>query len=54
MTHRFKTRLEQAHERGNYEALLALVPYAKLIGIECTRQGDELLFRLPANKDNIG
>ena len=52
--HRFKTRLEQAHERGNYGALLDLIPYAKLIGIECTRQGDELLFRLPANKDNIG
>ena len=54
MTHRFKTRLEQAHERGDYEALLNLIPYAKLIGIECTRLGDELLFRLPANKDNIG
>ncbi|WP_460060846.1 PaaI family thioesterase [Pseudomonas sp. H2_H09] len=54
MTHRFKTRLEQAHERADYEALLNLIPYAKLIGIECTRLGDELLFRLPANKDNIG
>lgn len=54
MTHRFKTRLEQAHERGNYKALLDLIPYAKLIGIECTRLGDELLFRMPANKDNIG
>ena len=54
MTHRFKTRLEQAHERGDYEALINLIPYAKLIGIECTRLGDELLFRLPANKDNIG
>ena len=54
MTHQFKTRLQQAHERGNYEALLNLIPYAKLIGIECTRLGDELLFRMPANKDNIG
>jgi len=54
MTHQFKTRLQQAHDRGNYEALLNLIPYAKLIGIECTRQGDELLFRMPANKDNIG
>lgn len=54
MTHRFKTRLEQAHAHGNYEALLGLIPYAKLIGIECTRLGDELLFRLPASKDNIG
>jgi len=54
MTHRFKTRLQQAHERGNYETLLNLIPYARLIGIECTRLGDELLFRMPANKDNIG
>lgn len=54
MTHRFKTRLEQALDRGNYDALLELVPYARLIGIECTRLGDELLFRLPASKDNIG
>ena len=54
MTHHFKTRLEQAHQRGSYEALLDLIPYAKLIGIECTRLGDELLFRLPAHKDNIG
>ncbi|KRP42472.1 uncharacterized domain 1-containing protein [Pseudomonas libanensis] len=54
MTHRFKTRLEQALARGNYDVLLDLVPYAKLIGVECTRLGDELLFRLPASKDNIG
>lgn len=54
MTHQFKTRLQQAHERGNYDALLNLIPYARLIGIECTRLGDELLFRMPANKDNIG
>ncbi|WP_338486535.1 PaaI family thioesterase [Pseudomonas trivialis] len=54
MTHRFHNRLEQAHARGDYAALLELIPYAKLIGIECTRQGDELLFCLPTNKDNIG
>lgn len=54
MTHQFKTRLQQAHARGNYEALLEQIPYAKLIGIQCTRQGDELLFCMPANKDNIG
>lgn len=34
--------------------LLELAPYARLTGIECTRLGDELLFRLPANQDNIG
>jgi acyl-coenzyme A thioesterase PaaI-like protein len=54
MTDTFKEQLQQAHERGNYASLLHLLPYAKLIGVECSRVGDELLFRLPANKDNIG
>ncbi|MDD0974048.1 PaaI family thioesterase [Pseudomonas fontis] len=47
-------QLREAHGQGNYEPLLALIPYAGLIGIECTREGDDLLFRLPANQDNIG
>jgi len=54
MTDNFKEQLQQAHERGDYASLLHLIPYAKLIGVECSRVGDELLFRLPANKDNIG
>lgn len=54
MSHQFRSRLEQAVQCGDYAALLSHIPYAKLIGIECTRQGDELLFCLPANQDNIG
>jgi acyl-coenzyme A thioesterase PaaI-like protein len=54
MTDTFKEQLQQAHEGGDYASLLHLLPYAKLIGVECSRVGDELLFRLPANKDNIG
>jgi acyl-coenzyme A thioesterase PaaI-like protein len=50
----FKEQLQQAHEQGEYAPLLNLIPYAGLIGVECSRVGDELLFRLPANKDNIG
>ncbi|CAI8835867.1 Thioesterase [Pseudomonas sp. IT-P12] len=46
--------LQQAHEKGEYAALLQLIPYAQLIGVECSRVGDDLLFRLPANRDNIG
>lgn len=49
-----RQRLNEAHAIGNYEPLLALIPYAGLIGIECMREGDDLLFRLPANPDNIG
>ncbi|KII38157.1 thioesterase [Pseudomonas fluorescens] len=54
MSESFKEQLQQAHERGDYGPLLDLIPYAQLIGVECSRVGDELLFRLPANKDNIG
>ncbi|WP_095078746.1 PaaI family thioesterase [Pseudomonas sp. Irchel s3h17] len=54
MSDNFKAQLQQAHERGDYASVLHLIPYAKLIGVECSRVGDELLFRLPANKDNIG
>ena len=48
------TLVRQAHEKNDYDALLSLIPYAKLIGIECLRLGDDMVFRLPANKDNIG
>ncbi|VVQ06783.1 hypothetical protein PS918_04767 [Pseudomonas fluorescens] len=54
MTDTFQEQLRQAHEQGDYSSLLQLIPYAMLIGVECSRVGDELLFRLPANKDNIG
>ncbi|GGU74497.1 thioesterase [Pseudomonas laurentiana] len=47
-------QLRAAHAEGNYAPLLALIPYAGLIGIECSRQGEDLLFRLPASPDNIG
>ncbi|NUU36005.1 PaaI family thioesterase [Pseudomonas sp. C2B4] len=54
MTDGFQAQLQKAHEQGDYAPLLQLIPYATLIGVECSRVGDELLFRLPANKDNIG
>ncbi|MFY0731353.1 PaaI family thioesterase [Pseudomonas sp. NFX15] len=54
MTDTLQDQLRKAHEQGDYAALLQLIPYAALIGVECSRVGDELLFKLPANKDNIG
>lgn len=54
MTIDFKDQVRQAREQDSYVTLFELIPYARLIGIECSRQDDELLFRLPANKDNIG
>ncbi|MHC8306580.1 PaaI family thioesterase [Pseudomonas sp. PB3P13] len=54
MTETFNEQLQQTHAQGDYAPLLQLIPYAGLLGVECSRVGDELLFRLPANKDNIG
>jgi acyl-coenzyme A thioesterase PaaI-like protein len=54
MSDDFQEQVQRAHQQGDYAQLLQLIPYARLIGIECSRQGDELLFRLPANRDNIG
>ena len=54
MTDITQEQLRRACEQGDYALLLASIPYAQLIGVQCTRQGDDLLFRLPANKDNIG
>ena len=46
--------VKEAHASNDYDALLKMVPYARLIGIECLRLGDEMVFRLPKNQDNIG
>lgn len=50
----FNALLSEAHTRNDYSALIDLVPYARLIGIECLRLGDDMVFRLPAQADNIG
>lgn len=54
MTNTTQEQLRRACEQGDYALLLASIPYARLIGVDCTREGDALVFRLPANKDNIG
>ena len=46
--------VREAHEQKNYDPLISLIPYAKLLGIECLRLGDDMVFRLLANQDNIG
>jgi len=54
MSDDLRERVRLAHEQNNYAQLFELIPYAALIGIECSRLGDELIFRLPASKNNIG
>ncbi|WP_397448396.1 PaaI family thioesterase [Pseudomonas sp. NA-150] len=50
----FKAQVRQARQQGDYQALFELIPYARLIGIQCTLTDGEWLFCLPANPDNIG
>ena len=37
--------VREAHEKNDYDSLLSLIPYAKLIGIECLRLGDDKIGR---------
>ncbi len=43
-----------AHESKDYDPLIDAIPYARLLGIRCLRLGDDAIFHLPANPDNIG
>ena len=43
-----------AHQTGDYDALIEQIPYARLIGIRVLRLGEEMIFHLPLNRDNIG
>ncbi len=40
--------------RNHYAGVLAQVPYAQFIGMECEQFGDELVFRLPPKPSNLG
>lgn len=46
--------LKYARETGDFSRLLASIPYAGFIGLECDRFGDDLIFRLPAKEENLG
>ncbi len=52
--HALREQLRLAHESNDYAPLLALIPYAGLIGIQCSREEGGVLFCLPAKRDNIG
>ncbi|MCJ1877829.1 PaaI family thioesterase [Pseudomonas nitroreducens] len=43
-----------AHESKDYDPLIDAIPYARLLGIRCLRLGDDAIFHLPANPENIG
>lgn len=49
-----KEIVKKATELNDFSHLLEHVPYAKFIGMEVARFGDELVFQLPAKDENIG
>jgi len=46
--------IQQARANKSFDALIAEVPYAKLIGMQAFYLGDDILFKLPALESNIG
>lgn len=46
--------LSYTRETGDFSRLLESVPYARFIGLECERFGDDLIFRLPEKEENLG
>ncbi|MGB3623069.1 PaaI family thioesterase [Ketobacter sp. MCCC 1A13808] len=51
---KIETVLEQCRETNDYDTLVQAVPYAKTIGMSCLKAGEEVIFTLPANENNIG
>ncbi len=49
-----KSIVAKVTETNDFSHLLEHVPYARFIGMQVDRFGDELVFRLPAKDDNIG
>lgn len=50
----FEDILQQAQHSGNFQPLVDAIPYANLIGLAFQCFGNDVLFQLPQNDDNIG
>ena len=46
--------LSETQQTGDFTRLLASIPYAGHIGLQCDRFGDDLIFRLPRKEANLG
>ncbi|AQZ96116.1 PaaI family thioesterase [Halopseudomonas phragmitis] len=51
---RIETLVREAHTSGDYAPLVEVIPYARMIGLQVKRLGEEVVFQLPSSKDNIG
>lgn len=50
----FQNIIQQAQTSGDFQPLVDSIPYANYIGLEFQRFGDNVIFKLPKNADNIG
>ena len=50
----FEDIIVQAQRSDDFQTLVENIPYAQLIGLEFQRFGNDVLFTLPKNDDNIG
>ena len=46
--------IRETQQTGDFTRLLASIPYAGHIGLQCDRFGDDLIFRLPRKEANLG
>ncbi|MEX0603111.1 MAG: PaaI family thioesterase [Marinobacter sp.] len=46
--------LRYTRKTGDFSRMVESIPYAGFIGLKCDRFGDDLIFRLPPKKENIG
>ena len=46
--------MRKALQDGDYQRLIDAVPYARTLGMGSETFGDEVVFRLPRNEDNLG
>ena len=50
----FQDMIQQAQSQSDFQPLVDAIPYANLIGLEFQSFGDNVIFKLPKNPNNIG
>ena len=50
----FQDIIQQAQSSGDFKPLVDSIPYAEFIGLEFQRFGENVIFKLPKNPNNIG
>lgn len=50
----FQKIIQQAQDSGDFQPLIDSIPYAEFIGLEFQRFGDNVIFKLPKNINNLG